>query len=94
MGNEASTAMAIANAKSKMNNTFDQINDSLNKQPKKDLPKTQKEHNQRRKDRQADYKEKQAVRAERKSMIAEKWASHRQENTTAKSKKGFFSSSK
>lgn len=91
MGNQASAALAVANAKSKMNSTMDEINKGLKTQPKSDGPKNRREHELRRKEREMEFREKQVARAERKSKLSEKWAAHHQENTEAPAKKGLFS---
>jgi hypothetical protein len=93
MGNEASAAMAVANAKSNINKQLDQINEKLATQPKSDGPKNKREHQQRRKEREEEYKDKQAERAARKQKLAEKWSTHHHENTALETKKGFFSRS-
>eukprot|EP00522_Entomoneis_paludosa_P014799 CAMPEP_0172450102 /NCGR_PEP_ID=MMETSP1065-20121228/8597_1 /TAXON_ID=265537 /ORGANISM="Amphiprora paludosa, Strain CCMP125" /LENGTH=96 /DNA_ID=CAMNT_0013201875 /DNA_START=30 /DNA_END=320 /DNA_ORIENTATION=+ len=92
MGNDASTMVAMAGAKAKMNATLGDINKSLDGQPKQEDAgyagvATKKESDQRRKDREREYELKKKERAARKSKLSEQWASHRQANEEKPEKK-------
>jgi len=91
MGNEASTAMAVANAKSQLNSGMKDLNKRISGQPKDEKDglvgcANRKEAEKRRKERQEDFKKRQMERAERKKALSERWASHRQENSTVQKK--------
>ena len=91
MGNQASAAMAVANAKSQLKGGMKDLNERISGQPKDEKDglagcANRKESQQRRKERQEDYKKRQTERAERKKALSEKWASHRQMNSAAQKK--------
>ena len=93
MGNEASVALATAQAKGQFNKAMKQANDGLKSHAKDDNDglvgaASKKDANQRRRDRQAEFRLKQAERDERKSKISEKWAAHKA--TKSPEKKGIF----
>jgi uncharacterized protein YaiL (DUF2058 family) len=90
MGNEASSAMAVANAKGQFNKTMADVNEQLGVGNKKtEGPANKKERDERRKEHEADYKYKQEARAERKAKLEEQWSAHKQQNSEP-AKKGFF----
>jgi hypothetical protein len=95
MGNDASTAMAVVNAKKQFQSGMNEINDKVNGQPKSETdklgPANRKEQDTRRKEREDEYKDKQEARAIRKAKLEQQWSSHRQDNTVPV-KKGFFGS--
>lgn len=94
MGNEASVALATAQAKGKFTQAMQQANTSLQTQPRDDKLAgcaSRKEADQRRKERELEFKVKQEARQHRKSLLADKWASNKQLETDTAPKKGFFS---
>ncbi len=91
MGNEASSAMAVANAKGTFNKTMTDINEQLTGPKDTKGPANKAEQAERRKEREAEYKEKQEARAERKAKLEQQWSSHRQQNSEPAKAKGFFS---
>jgi hypothetical protein len=94
MGNEASTAVKVAQAKGQFNQTMKKINTSLDGTAKKDTDglvgvKNRKEANTRRKERESDYKLKQKERTERKSKLSQQWSEHRTQNAEPQKKSVF-----
>ena len=95
MGNEASTAMAVASAKANMNKTMDDINKSLEGTATKEDPgykgvATKKESNQRRKDREREYELKKKERSQRKAKLSEKWEQNKKANEDKSEKKSSY----
>jgi hypothetical protein len=94
MGNEASTAVQMAQAKGQFNQTMKKINTSLEGTAKHDTDglagvKNRKEANKRRKDRESDYKLKQKERSERKSKLSQQWTEHKTQNAEPQKKSLF-----
>jgi hypothetical protein len=76
MGNDASTAMQVVNAKKKMSSALD----GLSTVPTKEAPRNHKEMKQREKERKEDFERKKQQREHRKSQLAQKWTTHRKSN--------------
>ena len=84
MGNDVSSNVAMAGAKSKFDATMADINNQLGNTSQKDEKvgcASKKESRDRRAQREADYKMKQAARAERKAHLAQQWAANKQKNS-------------
>ena len=94
MGNEASSAIAMASAKSQFNGVMKDVNDALANVQKKEQPTTQKEMKARQKERQAEYEKKKQERAEKKFSISKQWAENKKSNTEVGEKKSIFGGTK
>jgi hypothetical protein len=85
MGNEASTVMAAATAKSKINSTMSTIEAKLSAQPKEDKKlvgcANKKEERQRRKERETEFKKKRDEREVRKKKLGDMWEANRKGST-------------
>ena len=95
MGNDASTMVAVASAKSKMNSTLDSINKSLDGTAQKEETHlagcaTKRESDQRRKDREREYELKKQERAARKKALSSQWESNRKLNADKPAKKSLW----
>mmetsp|Transcript_12929 Transcript_12929/g.18895 ORF Transcript_12929/g.18895 Transcript_12929/m.18895 type:complete len:86 (-) Transcript_12929:272-529(-) len=80
MGNQASSAIAVAKARNGAKDIMKDVNAALGNVPKKP-PETRKEREKRSKQRKKEYQNKKNEREERRLKTEEMWRKHQKENS-------------
>jgi hypothetical protein len=100
MGNNPSSALAVANARAGFKNAMKDVNEQLGlsdeqREKKVEVPKAigcanKQEQKLRREEREREYKEKQMAREKRKELLKQKWSTSHRENTTAEKRSSWL----